>query len=50
MKKTIKTLTLNKETLRTLSEDPEHAHKTMAPATVQLCTEGTFACSYCRTC
>jgi len=46
MKKKVRKITLHRETLCNLdaTEKPEMGN------TVQLCTEGTFACSYCHTC
>jgi natural product precursor len=44
----IKKLTLSKETLRDLEKS--ELRRALGGNTVQLCTEGTFACSLCRTC
>ena len=41
-------LTLSKETLRSLEN--HELPKALGGNTLQLCTEGTFACSFCRTC
>lgn len=41
-------LTLSKETLRSLEN--HELPQALGGNTLQLCTEGTFACSLCRTC
>jgi hypothetical protein len=46
--KSLKRLTLTKETLQNL-DDPK-LRKAPGQATLNLCTEGTFACSFCHTC
>jgi natural product precursor len=44
----IKKLTLSKETLQDLEKS--ELRRALGGNTVQLCTEGTVACSLCRTC
>lgn len=43
-----KKLTLSRETLRHLEK--HELPKAVGGNTLNLCTEGTFACSLCRTC
>ncbi len=44
----VKRLVLSKETVQNLDND--ELRKAPGQNTVQLCTEGTFACSFCHTC
>jgi hypothetical protein len=48
MKKSAKRITLSKETIQHL--EGSELRKAPGAITLNLCTEGTFACSVCHTC